>query len=166
MKGRKPVPTEVRLKRGETPEAPPIVVGGRIAPRMPLGLNAYQKTAWRTVVADLSKANLLDHADAAVIEAFAVFWGRARQARAMVNREGLLSKSAHGGAHAAVGIEERSFREVRQLADQLPLSPWGRARLGLHLGITPSVGVGADEDLARELGPSPRQLHLVAAGDL
>jgi P27 family predicted phage terminase small subunit len=160
--GRKPVPTEERRRRGEKPIAPPVVVGGRGSPDMPPGLSERSKSAWRQIVRDLASAGILDRADAFVIEALAVHVGRARDARAIIAKEGLLSKTAHGGAHAAVGIEERALREVRQLCDQLPLSPWGRARLGLTLAR--GGGEGADDEMEREIGLAPR-LRVLGKGN-
>ena len=160
--GRKPVPAEERRRRGEASAPPPTVIGGRAEPDMPRGLSERSKRAWRQIVRDLAAANILDRADAFVIEALAIHVGRAREARAIIAREGLLSKTAHGGAHAAVGIEERAWREVRQLADQLPMSPWGRARLGLNLAR--GGGEGADAEMEREIGPAPR-LRVMGGGD-
>lgn len=164
MRGRKPVSTEVRIRRGETPKRPPLVVGGREAPPMPHGLNGRAQTAWRQIIKDLSAAKLLDRSDAIVIESLCVAVGRAREARAIVNRDGLWHVNSQGRvAHPMIAIELSQWREARQLADRLPLSPWGRARLGLALGTQPAAaGAGAEADLERELGPSPRQLHLVA----
>lgn len=184
------MPTEERLKRGERPARPPVVVGGRTIPATPTGLNRYQLTAWRTVVADLSLTNVLDRADAAVIEAFAVHWGRARQARSAINTKprrrtrrvlskagavtivvtspevsagGLLMRTSQGwSANPLLAIEERAWREIRQLADQLPLSPWGRARLGLTLAT--GANEGADQDMEATIGKSPRLRVVDRAG--
>lgn len=158
--GRKPVPTEERQRRGEQPPRPPVVVGGRSRPPMPHGLTPRMQTAWRTVVEDLEHASILDRADWAVIEAFSVAVGRAREARAIVNREGILASNSQGRvAHPALGIEERAWKEVRQLAEQLPLSPWGRARLGLKGNPEGDNGLEAD------IGQSPRLRVLAAAAE-
>lgn len=132
---------------------------------MPQGLNGRAQTAWRQIVRDLAAAKLLDRSDGIVIESLAVAIGRAREARSIVNSDGLWHQNSQGRvAHPMLAIELAQWREARQLADRLPLSPWGRARLGLALGTqAAAAGAGAEADMERELGPSPRQLHLVAS---
>jgi P27 family predicted phage terminase small subunit len=156
--GRKPTPPEVRQRRGEKRRGRdiPILIGGRDAPPMPRGLSGPMQTIWRQVVRDLAGANVLDRADWAIVEAFVVTVARAREARALVQAHGLITANSQGAvANPALLIEERAWKEVRQLAEQLPLSPLGRARLNLH-------GTGGGDDLERTLGPArPR---LVADG--
>jgi phage terminase small subunit len=54
-------------------------------------------------------------------------------------------------AHPALGVEERAWREVRQLAGSiLPMSPPSRASLG------GTVTEDAGDDMERELGPARR----------
>jgi P27 family predicted phage terminase small subunit len=153
LDGRKPTPPELRRQRGETHRARdiPILIAGRSIPRMPPGLNPRMQTVWRMVVRDLAAAQVLDRADWPVVEAFCVSVARAREARALLARSpaGLLTVNSQGVvAHPALAIEERAWKEVRQLAEQLPLSPLGRARLGLHGGSDPA------DTLEHDLGPA------------
>jgi P27 family predicted phage terminase small subunit len=135
-----------------------VLVGGRSVPPMPRDLTPRMQTAWRAIVRDLDAASLLDRADWAVVEALAVAVGRAREARVIVNRDGVLAtNSQRQVAHPALGIEERAWREVRQLAEQLPLSPWGRARLRIGRA-------DADDDFERELGPARPRLVVGGSG--
>lgn len=158
------MPAEERRRRGENVTAP--IIGGRERPTMPPGLNDRQKTAWRSIVRDLERAGILDRADAGVIEAAAIAWGRAREARAIVNREGLLATNSQGRVgHPALAIEQAAWKEFRQLADQLPLSPWGRQRLSITIGSG-----GETDEMERELGPSTRDritsLKVVGGSDV
>lgn len=115
---------------------------------MPAGLNDRMRSVWRQVVRDLAGAGVLDRADWAVVEAFCVSVARAREARALLNGVSLLTANSQGVvAHPALQIEERAWKEVRQLAEQLPLSPWGRARLNLH-------GTQPTDEIERSLGPA------------
>lgn len=150
MKGRKPTTPEARRARGEIRAGRdvPLVVAGRELPRMPAGLTEGMKTIWRAVVRDLDGAGVLDRADWAIVEAFVIAVARAREARALLalSPTGLLTTNSQGVvAHPALAIEERAWKEVRQLAEALPLSPWGRARLNLH-GTAPG-GAGFDDVL-------------------
>jgi len=125
---------------------------------MPIGLNERQKTCWRFIVTDLVTADAIDHADAGIIEAAAVAWGRAREARVHVNSEGLVEETPQGRVeNRYLSIERASWKEFRALAESLPLSPWGRARLGLKkvaltdqvnpsLGLPPRLRAVGDED--------------------
>lgn len=127
---------------------------------MPLGLDDRMKVVWRIVVRDLAGAGVLDRADWSVVEAFAVSVARAREARELLRGRSLLTQNSQGVvAHPALAIEERSWHRAMALAEQLPLSPWGRARLNLH-GSAP--GGRSIED---ELGPARPRLLPDLAGE-
>lgn len=156
--GRKPTPAEVRRDAGEPGRPLPVVVGGRYAPPVPPDLSEDQRECWDYIVTDLVAADAIDHADAGVIEAAAVFWGRSREARRELNaalaskrRPSLLIATPQGTVpNRLLDIERQSWREFRALAESLPLSPWGRARLGLR--GRPTSGSEVD----REIGLPPR----------
>lgn len=155
--GRKPVPAETRKARGERGRPLPVVIGGRTAPPMPHGLDARMKTCWRAIVGDLSRGDALDHADGGVIEAAAVAWARARQARAAMIGQPLIIQTPQGQVpNRLLDIERASWKEFRALAESLPLSPWGRARLGLR-------GAAQVDQVERDIGLPPR---LRAIGDV
>lgn len=117
---------------------------------MPAGLSKRAQTAWKAIVADLEAGGILDFADWPIVEAAAVAIGRAREARAMVNKEGLVIPGQKGNRtrHPALGIELEAWKEVRQLADHIGLSPAGRERLGMA-GVK---GKPLEEELAAGRG--------------
>lgn len=134
----------------------PVVVGGRAAPPMPRGLNPRMQTCWRFIVAALGDS--IDLADAGIIEAAAVAWARAREARAAMAGQPLIIATPQGQVpNRLLDIERASWKEFRALAESLPLSPWGRARLGLK-AQAPADQVTADIGL-------PPRLRAVANGD-
>ncbi|HSW43112.1 MAG TPA: P27 family phage terminase small subunit, partial [Patescibacteria group bacterium] len=148
--GRKPVPAETRRRRGEPGRPLPVVIGGRVAPPMPRGLDGRMRTCWRAIVTDLVRADAIDHADAGVIEAAAVAWARARQARAAMINQPLLIQTPQGQVpNRLLDIERASWKEFRALAEALPLSPWGRARLGLK-------GAVSGDQVIADIGLPPR----------
>lgn len=159
MTGRKPKPLETRRREGNPGHRPltqPVLVGGRVTPMQPRGLTPTQVVAWRTIVADLEASGILDHADAGLIEAAAVFWGRARQARATVNREGLIAKSVRGyTAHPLLAVERESWGQFRMLAEQLGLGPVARARLSLG-----GKGKSMEDEIEDAIG-QPARLRVV-----
>lgn len=156
--GRKPLAAETRRDRGERARDMPVVVGGRYAPPVPPDLSEDQRECWDYIVADLTAADAIDHADAGVIEAAAVFWGRAREARREFNaalsakkKPSMLIYTPQGQVpNRLLDVERTSWKEFRGLAESLPLSPWGRARLGLR--GRPTSGSEVD----REIGLPPR----------
>jgi len=156
--GRKPVPAETRRNRGQRDRPLPVVIGGRRTPLMPHGLNGREQTCWRYIVTDLELADAIDHADAGIIEAAAVAWARAREARVHIHAEGLVEESSQGRVeNRYLAIERASWKEFRALAESLPLSPWGRARLGLK-SAAPS------DQVSQDIGLPPR-LRAVGDGD-
>lgn len=117
------------------------------------------RKAWDTIVDDMMRCEVLDHADAGVIEAAAVFWGRARQARSAMMGEDLLIKTPQGVVpNRLLQLERESWREFRALAESLPLSPWGRTRLGLA-SKGPSGAIEAD------IGAAPRRRPFLVEPD-
>jgi P27 family predicted phage terminase small subunit len=163
--GRKPVPAETRRKRGETDRPLPVVVGGRKAPPMPAGLDSRMQTCWRVIVADLAAGDAIDHADAGVIEATCVMWARARQARAAMKGQPMLIETPQGQVpNRLLDIERAAWKEFRALAESLPLSPWGRARLGLK-SAAPSNQVEKDIGLPPRSRVGRPALRAVGDGD-
>jgi P27 family predicted phage terminase small subunit len=160
MNGRKPIPTETRIRRGEAPRRTPLVTA-RQTPDMPHGLDERAKTAWRQVVRDLDASGVIDRSDGIVIELLATAIARFREARDVIRREGFLHENSQGRVtHPAVGVMERAEKQILQLVDRLPMSPWGRARLNL---LMTSDG-GADADLEHRIGP-PGRLRVVGGED-
>jgi P27 family predicted phage terminase small subunit len=126
------------------------VIGGRKPPKQPPALSPDMIDAWQTIVKDLSEADVIDHADGGVIEAAAVFWGRAREARAAMMEQDILIKTPQGPVpNRLLTIERDSWREFRALAESLPLSPWGRARLGIKTR-------GPRSTIDADIGTAPR----------
>lgn len=145
MRGPKPVTAEQRLKQGETSRDLPVVVGGRVAPEPPPHFTAAMRRLWDTIVTALVEADVIDSTDAGVIEAAVVFWQRARDARKAMQGQPLLILTPQGQVpNRLLEIERNSWREFRGLAEALPLSPYGRARLGLK---SKSAGKGSEADI-------------------
>lgn len=144
-------PTETRIRRGERTRRTPTVIR-RGKPKMPPSMEPDMVTCWHTIVDDLWDADAIDRADAGVIEAAAVMWGRARQARSAMMEDGqdLLIRTPQGVVpNRLLTMEREAWREFRALAESLPLSPWGRARLGLRSN-------GPKADIADDIGRPPR----------
>lgn len=174
--GRKPKPLAKHLEEGtyrrhrhgkpeESPELTSATKG--LHWRMPAGLSARQKTAWKTIVRDLEASALLDRADAGIIEAAAVAWGLAGDARAAAKGRVLVPGQREGTmiANPAIKIQRDAWAQFRSIAAELGLSLAARSRLGLSLA---RGGQRRDEpppdERQDELGESPRAQILRLAG--
>lgn len=99
---------------------------------------------WDELIHCLASGGILDRIDGAMVEATAVTWARARQARESINRQGLtimVTKNGRGGEsweeeepNPAVLIERNAWAQFRQLADHLGIGPAARARLA-NMGV-------------------------------
>lgn len=136
-------------------------------PKMPQGLSASMKTAWNTLLDDLEASALLDSADAPLYEAFAVAHGRAREARRLITKHGMLLDGAKGGvvANPMLRVEREALTQLRYLAEQLAIGM--RARASLGLAVARGARKGADEGAepppaatAGRIGVSPRLVGL------
>ena len=161
MRGRKPIPIDVRRRTGDYRGHAPrqaALGAGRLGsadpmPRRPSNLSAHQARAWRELVTVLRKMSILDRADAAMVEAAAIFLGRAREARDALAQPGveLLTRSARGfTTNPLLVIERESLSQFRQLAEHLGLSPMARTRLPGSSGRT------MEDEINAVLGPSGR----------
>lgn len=177
--GRKPTPTEEKRRNGNPgkrgmPQA--TLVGGRRVPARPPHLSAPMRSAWNVMVEDLEAGGVLDHADGGTIEAAAVFWGRAREARAELTRQAaayrkgerelphLMATTARGyTANPLIAIERESWGQFRLIAENLGLSPVARARLGMVRRAQGTPTSTMAKELDRKLGESPK-LRVVGDG--
>jgi hypothetical protein len=168
MKGRKPVPAERKIAQGNPGHRPiqTVLVAGRLEEGeqlpSPPSMNAMEKRAWRDIQGALL-AGGLDRADFAIVESTAVQLARAREARLDVHR--LTSQRGKERASTldvrrARSDERDAWKEFRLLAENLPLSPTGRGRLGMVRGGKVEGG------MAGELGRTlPQRSRLRVVGD-
>jgi P27 family predicted phage terminase small subunit len=124
----------------------PVVIGERKLPDTPTHLNTLQKALWDVVVEDTG--SFLTSTDFPTIEAFVVLLSRAREAREIINREGIVVDDKK---HPMLEVERLSLNALKPYIEQLGLSPSARARLGLMA----VQGMSAQEKLSKELGDSP-----------
>lgn len=173
--GRKPVPTEQRRREGRhrhEPDPEATVIGGRPDEgerlRVPPKLSKQMRAVWRVVIDDLRQGGILDRADLATVEAFAVTLGRAREVREYLDSlrtpdepyGHLLAPTKTGTqAHPLLSKEIAYLTEARLVGEHLGLSPMARTRLGLDAkgNVKPRSMPG---ELERKLGPNPRLASL------
>lgn len=136
-------------------------------PKMPTGLSPAMKTAWKTLLDDLEASALLDSADSPLYEAFAVAHGRAREARTLIEKHGMLIEGSNGAlvANPMLRVERESLTQLRYLADQLAIGIRTRAGLGLTVarGARGRASDTPDASAAPSsggIGASPRLIGL------
>lgn len=119
-----------KSRRLDTPTATGLPVATLKPPK---GLSESMTEAWKTIVQDLADQGTLERTDRVLIEAAAVMWGRARDARGIIDTEGYRSATVRGTwtANPMIAVERESWKELRMLSDQLPLTRAARKRLGL-----------------------------------
>lgn len=111
---------------------------------------------WESLCDDLESGGILDRADGAMIEGAAVLLGRVREARRVLNDQGLTYESARTGAptlRPEFRVEREAWGAFRMFAEHLGLSPVARARLGLAGQAARAATPTWDE----VLGPNPRK---------
>jgi len=139
-KGRKPKSAAQKQREGNPGKRaikPDAKVGEAGKPDMPAGLPGEAQTAWRAICKQLESSDMLRTADAAAIEAFAVALGRARIARAELDRyrkkhHSIYTRGSTGQLveHPALGTERQALKEVRYWTDYFGFNPSARQRLG------------------------------------
>ncbi len=158
MRGRKPKPAEVRRREGNPGKRPipaPVLVAGRLVPEPPDHFPEAARQAWDVIVPTLAKIGLLDGIDSLALEGLCVLVARAREARTILERDGLVAESARGAlvAHPAIRIERDAWTAFLRFAEQYALTPVARTRLGLAELQRRTL---ADE-LAEQIGRNPRK---------
>lgn len=131
-------------------------------PRQPAGLSVSAKNAWKALLDDLQASALLDSADAPLYEAFAVNIGRAREARRLIAKHGMLVPGAREGqlvANPMLRVEREALAQARMLAAELAIGMRARASLGIAIVRGANLRGGSEDTPAADktgIGPSPR----------
>lgn len=107
---------------------------GRDGLVMPAGLDADAKKAWAQLRGDCEA--VLDAADAAMLETAAHALGRLRQARRIVNRDGILVDGRFGllVENPVLKVERDAIGMLHRAMVELGIGPSARASLG-GLGV-------------------------------
>ena len=135
----------VKIREGAPPPTkPPVGVSENAfeplkkAPRSPEWLSAEARTLWRRLVPRLVAARLLTAENLPSLEALCAVYGIARQADAVLQRDGLTMTVGENGyqqQRPEVSISHKHWSLFRQFADSFGLTPSGARRLGLETPI-------------------------------
>ena len=163
-RGPQPRPTSEKLRLGET--RPSRInytepVPRQRPPRMPPNIrdDPGAATVWRHVMRDQPSGMILS-IDTFVLEQFCHLVAASRRSWPAYGRSVGIAKGRDGGAvvNPLHRVTRDQANEIRVLARELGLSP--AARAGLHVEGEGGVRNGIED----VLGPSPRQLRVMAGG--
>lgn len=162
-RGRKPVPTELKLLRGNPgkravnrnePKPDPK------APGMPVWLSNEARAEWRRVVPELDKLGLTAKVDRAALASYCETWATFVAAEKLIHKHGLVifrvtEIEAHDEAgnpieihvaptkNPAVIIARDAAAQVRAFCSEFGLTPSARTRLQMPEGEEGDDGFGA-----------------------
>src|SRR5258708_31817118 len=137
MRGRKPLPTKLKIL---TSPSPGYDRGGhpiRIAPdfskgilQKPSDLTTDEEAAWDMTVPELERVGVVGVKDFPIVLAFVQCWGRLQAAAKLVRQFGVLGHDPDKTRNPAVSIAAEESRNLVRLASELGLSPSSEVRLG------------------------------------
>lgn len=135
MRGRKPLPTALKILRGETRpsrinqnEPQP----ARTAPKMPPWLHEPARKIWKQLVKQLAEMNVLSSADEAVMACYCVTYARMQQAEVKVRETGgdvVRSPNGFPQVNPWLSIQREAQKELKGLAIELGLTPCARTKI-------------------------------------
>lgn len=137
MRGRKPVPTHLKLIRGNPGkrrlnENEPIPEGDLNAP--PTWMSKSQRAGWRYAIAN-APPGLLKRLDRSVLSAWVVAEDLHRTASQMLDKHGLLIKAPNTGLPIQspyLPVANRQATIMLKAAEQLGFSPGSRSRVQIE----------------------------------
>lgn len=145
MKGRKPKPTALRIIEGNRehrtihPELEP--KPDKIAPSCPRELKGDERKAWRYLVRELTKMQVIASSDRAQMVGYCDAWGRWTKAKRMIAEAelkgsgipGELQLSSKGGfcENVWLRISNRALVDLIKYGAELGLNPIQRTRVKL-----------------------------------
>lgn len=133
MKGRKPIPTALKLVRGNPGKRP--LPQNEPKPTLGIGpcpdsLSQDAKDEWVRVVVELERIGMLTRVDAPALEAYCDAVAMMRVARANIDANGIVTQGERGMVrNPAVSIHRDCAALVRQFAAEFGLTPSARTRI-------------------------------------
>lgn len=131
--------------RGTKPHLASDPNGMASVPKAPTFLGKDAKAEWRRVTPLLVERRILTDGDLGTLESYATAIGTVREARRVIEREGMTFMGASGPKrHPAVGVMNEAMGLALRLAAELGLTPVSRSR--------PAIRDDDHEDGEEDLG--------------
>lgn len=134
MRGRKPVPTRLKLLAGNPGKRPinPNEPEPMLAfPECPAELSPAARVEWERLVPELGQLGLLTHFDRAGLAAYCAAYALWAEATAAVQKYGAMVKSPSGYPMQSpyIGIANRQAELMIRLASEFGFTPASRSRI-------------------------------------
>jgi P27 family predicted phage terminase small subunit len=134
MRGRKPVPTALRVARGNPGKRPlnsdePEIVAS--LPEPPTYLAGEALEYWHEIATKLETHGLLTRIDASALAEYCVVWVRWRKAEREIEKHGqvILSPSGYPVQSPYVSIANKALSHVRAYESEFGMTPSSRSRV-------------------------------------
>jgi P27 family predicted phage terminase small subunit len=133
-RGRKPLPTKLKLVRGTLRgdrRNPREAALSPARPTCPRELSPAAKREWRRVAAELAVAGLLTRVDRAGLAAYCAAWSRWIEAEEALRRYGTIIKSQSGYPMVSpyFSVASKSLEQMRLLLGEFGMTPSSRSRV-------------------------------------
>ena len=139
MKGRKPLPANVHMLRGNPSKLPPERLQGAVQPAVerpscPDHLTVEARAEWDRITIELEKLGLLTQLDRAALAVYCQAWGRwveAERHLAEDGDEGLTMTTPSGFRRPGVWlvISERAVEQMHRFLAEFGMTPSARSRI-------------------------------------
>jgi P27 family predicted phage terminase small subunit len=144
MRGRKPLPSHLKVIQGNRGKRPIKAESIKVEPTLPMPpphLCDEAKVEWGRVASMLYALRLLSELDVAALTAYCQAWAIHKQATEALNlmaksdavTKGLLIKTTNGNAiqNPLVGIANKAANDMMRFAAEFGMTPSARARINL-----------------------------------
>jgi len=134
MRGRKPLPTALKLVRGnpgkrklnqEEPQP------AAVAPECPDFLDETAQAEWRRIVPELLALGVLCRIDRAALAAYCKAWSRWVAAEEKISQQGEIVKSPSGQPiqNPFLGVANKALKQMKEFLVEFGLTPSSRSRV-------------------------------------
>lgn len=134
MRGRKPIPTELKKLAGNPGHRPlndSEPRPDRDIPRCPSHLDKTAKSMWRRLTKELFDAGILTRIDAEILAAYCQVYSRWKNAELMLQKSGDVIKTTNGNLiqNPYLAIANRAIEQMAKLASEFGMTPSSRSRI-------------------------------------
>lgn len=132
--GRKPKPTEAKIRAGNPGKRPLNLNEPKLAPVLPpppAHLDEPAAEKWRELSAQLFESGVLTNIDVDALAFYCVLFARWKKAEKMVREKGDIIKTTNGNyvQNPYLSIANKSILEMSRLASEFGMTPSSRSRV-------------------------------------
>jgi P27 family predicted phage terminase small subunit len=160
MRGRPPVPTRLKVLRGNPGKRALNASEPAPAPRRslapPAWLEGEAAAEWRRLAPKFARLGLLTEIDGEALSQYCVVWARWREAETALRKHGMVIAGSKGGPVLSpyVAIASRALSQMRAYLDGFGMTPSARTRVKTDPGPQPNDPIAKfdDDNLSRWQG--------------